>query len=120
MKTSPCLFQPGDKVQVKKGVIDPDFNTPMDSWSGEIKRCFLAEDSVWVCSIIFDQATVSTMGKKFIDKCDRLNLNHTEMNLEESALQPLLLHQATEMKTKKQSVSFFSTHSSTNNKAMMN
>ena len=87
VNSSNCGFQVGDKVKVKKGVIDPDFNFEIGGWTGEMKESFFIENSRWHCRIIWDEKTLRKMGKKFINKCDRLNLDHTEMNLENTELE---------------------------------
>ena len=84
-----CGFKPGDKVKVKKGVIDPDFNFEISGWTGEFKESYFVENSKWHCRVIWDKKTLHKMGKSFINKCDRLNLNHEEMNLENTELELL-------------------------------
>ena len=87
MKPSACGFLPGDKVKVKNGVIDPDFNFEISGWTGEFKESYFIENSKWHCRVVWDEKTLHKMGRKFINKCDRLNLDHTEMNLENTELE---------------------------------
>ncbi len=85
-------FKVGDKVEVVPGVIDHDFKIDIGGWSGSVARTFILDEDhkTEMCTVIWDKKTIDKMGWKLIRQCDRMNLNHTEMNLAvtELAFQP--------------------------------
>ena len=90
MTMSNMEFDIGDKIVVKDGVLDPDFGTSIEGWTGKISEVDENADPQIICRIEWDDMTLKEMSKHHIDTCDRDNLDHTCMYLSgnEIELQP--------------------------------
>ena len=83
-------FDIGDKIVVKDGVLDPDFGTSIEGWTGEISEVDSDSESRITYRIEWDEKTIKGMSKKHITTCDKENLDHACMYLfgNEIELQP--------------------------------
>jgi hypothetical protein len=68
----------GDRIRVKNGTNDPDFNgRDLSGYIGHVEDIY---DDNFIC-ILWDESTLENFDDKFIRKCDRKNLDHTRMVL---------------------------------------
>jgi hypothetical protein len=68
----------GDHIRVKDGTEDPDFRgKDLSGYTGYIE--YVDEDNL--VGIIWDESTLMRFDRKFIKKCDKMNLDHTRMAL---------------------------------------
>ena len=74
-------FDTGDKIVVKDGVVDPDFGTSIEGWTGEISEVDSDSESRITYRIEWDGKTIKSMSKKHIATCDKENLDHVCMYL---------------------------------------
>jgi hypothetical protein len=80
-------FAYGDKVRVVDGTLDPDFNFDIGGWTGAIAEIELLENGTWLYCVLWDKPTLRKMGRHFIRKCDKKNLDHTTTCLLETELE---------------------------------
>ena len=72
----------GDHIKVKDGIKDPDFpENELSGYTGSIK--VIKGNNV---EILWDKKTLNNMTEEFIERCDKKNLDHTEMGLEISEI----------------------------------
>jgi hypothetical protein len=68
----------GDHIRVKNRTQDPDFKgKDLSGYTGYIE--YLDEDNL--VGILWDDSTLIKFDRKFIKKCDKMNLDHTRMVL---------------------------------------
>jgi hypothetical protein len=81
-------FQPGDKVRVKSGVTDPDFeDLPLDGWTGTIRKVHPADGDTRY-EIALDRRTVSNIHPIYFKRCERDGLDPNTMGLGEESIEP--------------------------------
>jgi hypothetical protein len=103
-KSGSPLFQVGDKVRVKYGVIDPDFeDIPLGGWTGTVTEVEQADDQI-TYEIKWDKRTLSGMHPVYRKRCDRDGLVLETMWLGEEDIEPDdgtpgSIEQPTEIKT---------------------
>jgi hypothetical protein len=86
-KTAPRL-RVGDKVRVKYGVADPDFeDSPLGGWAGTIKEVEQASGETTYL-IAWDRATLRSMHPVYKKRCERDGLEVEAMWLGEKDLEP--------------------------------
>ena len=74
-------FVDGDKITVKDGVVDPDFGTSIEGWTGEISEVGSDSESRITYRIEWDEKTIKSMSKVHIATCEKGNLDHACMYL---------------------------------------
>jgi hypothetical protein len=85
--TSPC-FKPGDKVRVKRGVIDPDFpDIPLGGWSGSVKEVEQVRGQTTYL-IEWDRRTLQSIHLVYRKRCERDELEFETMWLREEEIEP--------------------------------
>ena len=68
----------GDHIRVRNGTKDPDFKgKDLSGYTGTIEE--IVDDNL--VGILWDEATLQRFDAKFIEKCDRKNLDHRGMAL---------------------------------------
>jgi hypothetical protein len=77
----------GDHLIVKQGVLEPDFKSVISGWTGKINDIDSTSGPNRLVEIYWDKATLTDMSKKHIKKCDKKNLNHEIMWLEEDEIE---------------------------------
>lgn len=87
LKSASVNFNPGDKVRVKDGVIDPDFKFDIGGWSGEVIDSFPGDESKRLCLIKWNNETISRMGRNLIRKCEDQDYDYSQMYLEVSEIE---------------------------------
>jgi hypothetical protein len=86
--TVPPRFEPGAKVRVKRGVIDPDFpDIPLGGWSGAIKEVY-QEQGELTYLIEWDQRTLRGIHPIYRKRCERDGLEFETMGLGEAEIEP--------------------------------
>ena len=76
-----------DRVIVKKAVLEPDFKSDISGWTGTVNSVDETNDLGWLIEIYWDSTTLSKMSRQHKRKCDRKNLNHEIMWLEENEIE---------------------------------
>jgi hypothetical protein len=85
---TPPRFQPGAKVRVKRGVIDPDFpDIPLGGWSGTIKDVEQVRGRT-TYEIDWDRRTLQTIHPVYRKRCERDGLEFESMWLREEDIVP--------------------------------
>ena len=74
-------FDTGDKIVVNGGVVDPDFGTSIEGWTGKISEVDENADSQITYRIEWDGETIKSMSKMHIDTCENENLDYACMYL---------------------------------------
>ena len=65
----------GDHIRVRNGTNDPDFKgKDLSGFSG-----YVEDIDVNFITIQWDEPTLMRFDDKFIEKCDRMNLDHTSV-----------------------------------------
>src|SRR3954468_11263995 len=83
----PPRFQPGMKVRVRHGVLDPDFpDIPLGSWAGTVKEVEQAKGETTYL-IAWDRATLRGMHPVYRKRCERDGLELESMWLGEEDLE---------------------------------
>ena len=68
----------GDHIRVKVGTEDPDFKgKDLSGYTGYIE--YVDQDNF--VGVLWDDSTLMKFDRKFIKKCDKMNLDHTRMVL---------------------------------------
>jgi hypothetical protein len=80
-------FKSYDNVRIRQGTIDPNFNIDIGGCTGHIGDIDLDNNSTWLCEVLFDRETIEGMSDKHIRKCDKMNLNHEIIYLDECELE---------------------------------
>ena len=80
-------FKIGDVVHVKQGSKDPDYGMEISGWVGEIEDISFSDDAKWLYCILWNEKTLKKMDRKLIKRCDKDNLDHMRMYLEEHDLE---------------------------------
>jgi calcium binding protein len=87
-KSGSPRFRVGDKVQVKSGVIDPDFSDiPLGGWSGTVKEVEQADDEI-TYDIKWNKKTLGGMHPIYRKRCERDGLEIETMWLGEEDIEP--------------------------------
>jgi hypothetical protein len=98
-------FRVGDKVRVKSGVMDPDFeDIPLGGWAGTIKKIETSGDPITV-EIVWDKRTLAGMHPVYRLRCERDDLEMETMYLDEEDIErddgtPFLMEQPTQIVTR--------------------
>ena len=79
-------FKVNDRVRVRDGVKDPDFNWELGGWTGRITECDKTGDT-WLYKIRWDRSTLDNAGSSYVDQCEEANLNYEVIYLEEEQLE---------------------------------
>jgi hypothetical protein len=87
MKENTSKFKENDIVRVLPDVVDPDFNTNIGGWTGQIEEIEIYKKGSWLYRIRWDKETIAKEGGAYIDKCERENLDYKVMYLEENDLE---------------------------------
>src|SRR5881275_1960154 len=86
--SSPPRFEPGDKVRVRHGVLDPDFpDIPLGGWAGTVKEVERAKGETTYL-IAWDRATLKGMHPVYRKRCERDGLEVESMWLGEEDIEP--------------------------------
>ncbi|MGC8640614.1 MAG: hypothetical protein ACP5XB_12135 [Isosphaeraceae bacterium] len=81
-------FKVGDKVRVRAGVIDPDFeDIPLGGWTGTITKVDGEEEPI-IYDIKWDQRTLKAMHPVYRNRCERDGLEESSMSLGEEDIEP--------------------------------
>jgi len=97
-------FRVGDKVRVKSGVMDPDFeDIPLGGWAGTIKKVVTSGDPITV-EIEWDKRTFAGMHPVYRKRCERDGLEMETMYLGDEDIElddgtPFLMEQPTQIVT---------------------
>ncbi len=87
MTNKTSKYKYGDKVRVVTGVIDPDFKTNIEGWSGEIDEIELLDNDSWMYQVVWDDDTLLIAGDDFVSKCEEKNLDYEYIKLLENELE---------------------------------
>ena len=86
--SSPPRFEPGGKVRVRHGVLDPDFpDIPLGGWSGTVKEVERAKGETTYL-IAWDRDTLRGMHPVYKKRCERDGLGMGSMWLGDDDLEP--------------------------------
>lgn len=83
MNTNSVLFNIGDSVKVKPGILDPDTEAfSIEGWQGRIIGISPGqEDGMTLIDIKWDSMTLQNMPKQSIETCEEEGLDWTQMGL---------------------------------------
>jgi len=86
-KSGPPLYQVGNKVRVKYGVIDPDFpDMPLGGWTGTVTEIIKHEGQI-NCVFKLDERTLASIHPIYRRRCERDGLDFETMGLGEEDLE---------------------------------
>src|SRR5262245_57587995 len=86
--TTPPRFRSEDKVRVKSGVTDPDFeDLPLGGWTGTIRKIHLADGETRY-EIALDKRTLASIHPIYFKRCERDGLEAETMGLGDEDIEP--------------------------------
>jgi hypothetical protein len=81
-------FRVGDKVRVKRGVIDPDFpDMPLGGWTGTVTE-IIEHEGQFNCVFKLDDRTLASLHPIYRRRCERDGLDFETMGPDEKDLEP--------------------------------